>query len=137
LGRARRALDSLWPFLQQEPDLGDDDREHAEQLADLLARESFFRELAAIDQHTKALETAYQARLQQALDARSQAYQTPSNNSTARPAGRRSARTNATASPSRWRPTRSPRRQPSIPQLRADLDACPCVATRPSRSCCA
>jgi hypothetical protein len=74
LGRARRALDSLWPFLEQEPDLSDGDRDHAGQLKDLLARESFFRELPAIDQHAKALETAHQARLQQALDARTQAY---------------------------------------------------------------
>lgn len=74
LGRARKALDGLWPFLEPEPDLSEDGRDHAERLKDLLARESFFRELPAIDQHTRALETAHQARLQQALDARARAY---------------------------------------------------------------
>jgi hypothetical protein len=126
IARARKALDSLWPFLQQEPDLDDDDREHATQLADLMARESFYRELAAIDQHTKALETAFQARLRQALDARSQAYQaaleqlhgTPGWGQVAeeqrdRIAEPLTAYTVAKAS------------NHSIPQLRADLDACP------------
>jgi hypothetical protein len=74
LARARKALDSLWPALQQEADLSDTEREHAAKLADLMAKESFFRELPAIDQHTRVLETAFQNRLQQALDARVHAY---------------------------------------------------------------
>ncbi|QVL47244.1 MAG: BREX system P-loop protein BrxC [Thiocapsa sp.] len=126
LGRARKALDSLWPFLEPEPDLGDADREHAERLKDLLARESFFRELPAIDQHTKALETAHQARLQQALDARARAYAdaiqhlrgTPGWEDVGEDQRDRIAEPLAT-----YAVAKAP--NPSIPQLRADLDACP------------
>jgi tetratricopeptide (TPR) repeat protein len=126
LGRARKALDHLWPFLEQEPDLGDGDRDHAKQLQDLLARETFFRELPAIDQHAKALETAHQARLQQALDARNQAYAdaleqlsgTPGWEDVGADQRDRIAEPLATY-------TLAKTTSPSLPQLRADLDACP------------
>jgi tetratricopeptide (TPR) repeat protein len=126
LGRARKALDHLWPFLEQEPDLGDGDRDHAKQLQDLLARETFFRELPAIDQHAKALETAHQARLQQALDARNQAYAdaleqlsgTPGWEEVGADQRDRIAEPLATY-------TLAKTTSPSLPQLRADLDACP------------
>jgi len=126
LGRARRALDTLWPFLQQEPDLNDTDREHAVALADLLARESFFREIPAIDQHARGLETAYQARLQAALTARTQAYEsalqhlrgTPGWEQIAEDQRDRISEPLATY-------TLAKATHPSIPQLRADLDACP------------
>ncbi len=62
LNRARQAQDRQWPFLVQEPDLDETLRDHAEQLSELLARETFFRELPAIDQHTRAVEQAYQQR---------------------------------------------------------------------------
>ncbi|AUB82634.1 BREX system P-loop protein BrxC [Candidatus Thiodictyon syntrophicum] len=126
LGRARKALDSLWPFLEHEPDLSDGDRDHAEQLKDLLARESFFRELPAIDQHAKALENAHQARLQQALNARTQAYAdalqqlrgTPGWEEVGDEQRDRIAEPLATY-------TVAKSAAASIPQLRADLDACP------------
>ncbi|NCC41562.1 MAG: BREX system P-loop protein BrxC, partial [Gammaproteobacteria bacterium] len=126
LGRARRALDSLWPFLESEPDLRDDDRNHAEQLKDLLARESFFRELPAIDQHTKALETAHQARLQQALDARARAYADALQHLRGTPGWEDVGedQRNRIAEPlAAYAVAKAP--DPSIPQLRADLDACP------------
>ena len=127
LARARKALDSLWPFLQQEPDLGDDDREHADKLADLMAKESFFRELPAIDQHAKALENSLPG---SAATGARRAYarrtRRPWNSSTAPPAGSRSPRSSATASPSRWPPTPSPRTaNHSIPAAPRRLDACP------------
>ena len=75
IGRARKALDVLWPFLKEEPDLTDDDRDHAEKLADLMAKESFFREMAAIDQHARALEREHQRRHEEAARARAAAYQ--------------------------------------------------------------
>jgi hypothetical protein len=43
-------------------------------LEDLLARETFFRDLPAIEQHAAALATEYDNRHQQALDQRSEAY---------------------------------------------------------------
>ena len=60
--RARLALDGIWPFLKEEPDLADENREHAEKLEDFMARETFFRELPAIDQHTRALEQEHKRR---------------------------------------------------------------------------
>jgi hypothetical protein len=126
LARARKALDSLWPFLQQEAGLGDAEREHAARLADLMTKESFFRELPAIDQHTKALENTYNARLQQAVDARTQAYQdaleilhgSPGWGQVAEDQRDRIAEPLAAY-------TVTKATTPSIPQLRADLDACP------------
>ena len=46
--RSRRALSAHWGFLKDEPDIGDEVREHAEKLEDLLARETFFKELPLI-----------------------------------------------------------------------------------------
>ncbi len=74
LERAREARGARWSFLSQEADITDDLRERAAELADLLERETFFRELPAIDQHTKALELEYQRRFAEALDARVAAY---------------------------------------------------------------
>ena len=75
IGRARKALDVVWPFLKEEPDLTDDDRDHAEKLADLMAKESFFREIAAIDQHARALEHEHKRRHEEAARARAAAYE--------------------------------------------------------------
>ncbi len=126
LGRARKVLDSTGPFLQHEPDLGDNDREHADKLADLMARESFYRELPAIDQHTKALEDAYQARLDQALDARVQAYETALQQLRGTPGWQQvgEEHRDRIAEPLAAY-TVAKATNPSIPQLRADLDACP------------
>lgn len=126
IARARRAMDTLWLFLQQEPDLPDADREHAAKLADLLAKESFYRELAAIDQHTRALEDTFQARLERALDARSQAYQAALEQLHGTPGWGQVAeeQRDRIAEPLAGY-TVAKAANPSIPQLRADLDACP------------
>jgi len=49
-------------------------RTRAASLEDLLARETFFKELPSIEQHTKAIETEYARREDEALDARVVAY---------------------------------------------------------------
>ena len=49
--------------------------EHVAQLTDLLAKETFFRELPAIDQHARALEQEYQRRHEEAAQARAAAYE--------------------------------------------------------------
>ena len=77
ISRARKALDVVWPFLKEEPDLTDEDREHAEKLEDLMARETFFRELAAIDQHARDLEQEHRRRHEEAVQARAAAYEEP------------------------------------------------------------
>jgi hypothetical protein len=74
LDRAQAALTQAWPFLQQEADVGDELKARAAKLADLLARETFYKELPAIDQHTHALAAEYERRYQEALAGRVAAY---------------------------------------------------------------
>ncbi|RQS53466.1 BREX system P-loop protein BrxC [Burkholderia sp. Bp8986] len=74
LERARKAQNALWNFLSQEPDISDELRTRAWSLEDLLARETFFKELPSIEQHTKTIETEYSRRFDEALDARVVAY---------------------------------------------------------------
>jgi hypothetical protein len=74
LERARKAQSSLWDFLSQEADITDEQRMRAATLSDLLTRESFFKELPSIEQHTKSIETEYARRFNEALDARVKVY---------------------------------------------------------------
>lgn len=74
LERARQALTVAWPVLEEEPDVGPDLRSRANELADLFARESFFRDLPAIEQHARAIENEYARRFDGALQARIDAY---------------------------------------------------------------
>ena len=74
IDRARRALSQAWAFLRDEPDVDGALRERATKLEDLLQRETFWRELAAIDQHAKAIDDEYQRRHDAALAARVTAY---------------------------------------------------------------
>ena len=75
LKRARRALDIHWAFLEQETDLPEGFRPKAEALADMMARETFYRDLAQIDQHANTLDGEYRARFTAAATARTEAYQ--------------------------------------------------------------
>jgi hypothetical protein len=72
--RARRALTVAWAILEEELDVADELRDRAVTLADMLERETFFKELPAIDQHAAAIEAAYRQRHEAALSARSAAY---------------------------------------------------------------
>ncbi len=74
LERSQRTLKTIWPFLENEPDLATGYHEHASELTDLMARETFFRELPAIDQHTTAIEREYRRRHQEAVNERTLAY---------------------------------------------------------------
>src|SRR5205085_1473447 len=53
--RARAALTDLWPFLKTETGLVYSIRKAAEDLDDLMLRETFFKELPAIDQNARPL----------------------------------------------------------------------------------
>jgi hypothetical protein len=75
LDRAREVLEQAWPFLSTESDLTAQERADAQALEDLLARESFFRDLPEIDQRARRLEEAYTARLSAATQARSEVYE--------------------------------------------------------------
>ena len=74
LKRARDALERLWPALRSDGPIDEKLAQHAEQLADLLARETFFRELPAIDQHTRAIESAHGALHDQVARERAETY---------------------------------------------------------------
>ena len=74
LGSAKNVLGTMWPFLEKEPDLENTFREHAEKLDDCLARETFYRELSAIDQHARELKQEYQRRFKDVAQARQTAY---------------------------------------------------------------
>jgi len=74
LARARKAIDQLWPSLQAEPELSEEVATHAEQLSDCLAKETFFRQLAEIDQHARALEQEYERLHQEAASQTAAAY---------------------------------------------------------------
>ena len=75
VARARQALEKHWSFLKQESDLKGEIREHADKLADLLQRETFFKEFAAIDQHARAITDEYDRRHAEAVAARAAAYE--------------------------------------------------------------
>ena len=74
LNRARRVLKQHWPFLSQEADTTDDDRQCADQLDDLMQRETFYKELPSIDQHTGRLESLYDAAFGGAVQSRAECY---------------------------------------------------------------
>jgi hypothetical protein len=74
LARAKHAVTHAWRFLQQEPDIGDELTSRAVKLTDLLARETFYKELPAIDQHAHAIAAEYERRYREALAGRVTAY---------------------------------------------------------------
>jgi len=125
LERARKAQGVLWSFLSQESDVADELRTRAASLEDLLARETFFKELPSIEQHTRAIETEYARREDEALDARVAAYtkafdkfiKTPGWSEIDEDQQRR------LAEPFERGKKRGTEHVP-IPQLRADRDAC-------------
>lgn len=132
LARARRALTESWAFLQTEPDIPDDVRARADELSDLLARETFFKDLAAIDQAAAAIEAEYRARYDTALDARATAYDKASEQFAKAPSWLALIKDDQVRlQPARDRlaaPLELLRRRDivdvPIPQLRADRDAC-------------
>ncbi len=75
LTTARDVLDRRWPFLQTEVDVTAALTAAATELDELLQRETFFKELASIDERTRALAKAYASRFDAAVAARRSAYQ--------------------------------------------------------------
>lgn len=74
IDRARQVLVIAVPVLRSEPDVNLELLSRAEQLEDLLARETFYRDLPAIEQHARALELEYARRFDDAQQARIDAY---------------------------------------------------------------
>ncbi len=74
LERARTAIKSLWHFLSQEADIADELHSKATSLQDILERETFYRELATIEQYASAIEVEYKRRYDKALESRITVY---------------------------------------------------------------
>jgi Family of unknown function (DUF6079) len=125
LERARRAVAVAWPFLQQEADISEDLRTKARALEDLLARETFFRELPSIDQHAHAIEAEYQRRYDEAMDARIAAYKKAFDRLIKTPGWRQvdEDEQRRIATPIERGMAKDKARVP-IPQLRSERDAC-------------
>ena len=125
LERARKARANLWSFLSQEADVSGDLRVRAEALKDLLERETFFKELPAIEQHAKAIETEYGKRHEQALSARIDAYSKALDELVKTPGWTEidEEQRRRLAEPFERGKKRDAEPAP-IPQLRADRDAC-------------
>ncbi|HAA69842.1 MAG TPA: BREX system P-loop protein BrxC [Planctomycetaceae bacterium] len=126
LDRAKQVLESQWPFLADEPDTGDEDRECADQLTDLMQKETFYKELPTIDQQTTRLNQLYRGIFDAAVTARSDSYSSALEKLTAIPGWaelpedvqQRISQPLANCTSSEV-PDTTP-----IPQLRADTDAC-------------
>ncbi len=125
LERAREALKAAWPFLRGESDMSDDLRARAAELEDLLARETFYRELPTIEQNASAIDSEYARRFDEALEARVGAYTHALDRLAATPGwdGIDVDQQMRLAAPLERGRSRDQERVP-IPQLRSELDAC-------------
>lgn len=75
LEKAGKTLHGAWAFLQGEPDAPPELQQKGVRLADLLGKETFFRDIPEIDQLAQALQGAYEVRREEALQARATVYQ--------------------------------------------------------------
>jgi hypothetical protein len=125
LDRARQALRTAWPFLRLEPDTSEELRAKAAELEDLLARETFYRELPTIEQHAAAIDAEYARRFDEALEARIATYNSALDRLAQTPGWDTIDQDQRTklAAPLERGKTRDRERVP-IPQLRSELDAC-------------
>jgi len=126
LRQAHATLMTMWPFLREEDGLDPGVTEAATQLADILSRETFYRELPAVAQLTRRLRDEYDRRERLALTQRAAAYADAIVRLEATPGweqldGDQQARLVA---PLRRYCDPAVGGTP-IPQVRADLDACP------------
>jgi hypothetical protein len=125
LERARQARNGLWSFLRQETDISEEIRAAAASLDELLARETFFKELPSIEQHAGAIEREYERRFREALESRVANY-TEALDTLMKTSGWNEideSEQERVAEPFRRGIKRDEERVP-IPQLRADRDAC-------------
>jgi len=95
-------------------------------LADVMAKETFFRELPAIDEHTRGLEQAYTRRHTEAVQARAAAYAEAFATVRATPGWEQlnDDQQQRVTAPLATRATTDRADGLSIPLLRADLHAC-------------
>jgi Family of unknown function (DUF6079) len=126
IDRARTFLNSRWPFLKDEADLPERDRERAAQLSDLMAKETFFRELPIIEEHTSALERAYLSRHADAVRDRAEVYEAAFKKLKSTPGWEQlgDEQRSRVASSIAVRAVADVGTSQSVPLLRADVHAC-------------
>ncbi|MEH6589154.1 MAG: BREX system P-loop protein BrxC [Halioglobus sp.] len=127
LKRAKAVLDDTWPFLEQEQELPEGITDNAVTLADLLERETFFRELASVDQAAAAIRTEYDKRFATALTARASAYTEALTKLHGQSAWGEinEEQQGRIEQPLKSRADTSPTGNTTIPFLRSELSACP------------
>ena len=127
LERAQDASRRLWPALEVEPAPPRSLAAQADELEDLLERESFFRELPRIDQLAQLVEAEYGSRFEAAADARSAAYRGAIETLRATPGWTDldSPQQDQVAAPLTRPLAQAPTRSTPIPQVRAETEACP------------
>lgn len=126
LARAKQVLGQQWPFLADEPDLDPPLRAKAAVLTDLLGRETFYRELASIDQQATVLSQEYQRRFNAAVAQRAEVYEAAltelrGNEAWDELSGDQQAQI---AQPLQSRATKAVNPHTAIPFLRAEIGAC-------------
>ncbi|MCP4384519.1 MAG: BREX system P-loop protein BrxC [Hyphomicrobiales bacterium] len=126
LEAARRVLLTQWPFLDAEPDLDPQLRTTAESLGDLLARETFFRELNDIEVGRTAIEEEHDRRFGQELADKVAEYMSALETLIATPgwADLSDEIKSEIAGPLQRHSDTESSSNDSIPQLRSDRDAC-------------
>lgn len=130
--RAREALERYRTFLAHEPDVSEEVVRAAQRLEDLLQKDTFYRELPALDESARALEKEYAARHREALEARAASYEEALRELHATPgwevlnAGQQ-AEVAATLTS---RARRDGAGGVSVPLLRSDTDACSTLLNR-------
>ncbi len=126
LARAKVAQNRYWPFLQSEESTSDEDRKCAEDLADLMSRETFYRELPKIDQAAGHLQGLYESAFGDAVQSRSAAYSSAVDTLKSTPGWEQldEERQQKIAEPLSSRTTTEVPSSTPIPQLRSDIDAC-------------
>lgn len=125
LDRARTTLETAWPFLSQESDIADALLDKAAGLKDLLERESFYKELPAIDQNTRAIACEYDKRFEDAIASRMAVYREAHDQLIATPGWSKidQDQQRRIAGPFERGKVREDSSLP-IPQLRSERDAC-------------
>jgi len=125
LDLARWAAQRHWAFLATESGLPSGLAEQAAELIDLLARETFFRELSRIDQLGRAVTAEYDRRFTDAIDKRSAAYRAALDHLRATPGwdDLTEAQQERVSAPLSGPLAQSPAPTTPIPQLRAETEA--------------
>ncbi|MFC1896523.1 BREX system P-loop protein BrxC [Thermodesulfobacteriota bacterium] len=125
-GKARKAMNTMWPFLQKERDVDESFQEKADELADLMQKATFFKNFPEIDQHAKAIEKEYQTRFDQAAKECADGYSKAMESLKGTPGWEQldEDQRNVVAEPIAAFISSEPSPGVGIPKLRSDTDAC-------------